>query len=74
MKTSEKWYRMGLRTLEEVKADKTVKLSKMQKAGKVKVSEKLVSQCSKNLITGPEEEARLIYTSIFLLHCIVNIK
>ncbi|PKK21265.1 DNA nucleotidylexotransferase [Columba livia] len=33
VKTSEKWYRMGLRTLEEVKADKTVKLSKMQKAG-----------------------------------------
>ncbi|XP_062466346.1 DNA nucleotidylexotransferase isoform X8 [Pezoporus occidentalis] len=33
VKTSEKWYRMGLRTLEEVKADKTLKLSKMQKAG-----------------------------------------
>ncbi|NXL50018.1 TDT nucleotidylexotransferase, partial [Podilymbus podiceps] len=32
VKTSEKWYRMGLRTLEEVKA-KTLKLSKMQKAG-----------------------------------------
>ncbi|XP_032851168.2 DNA nucleotidylexotransferase isoform X1 [Tyto alba] len=33
VKTSEKWYRAGLRTLEEVKADKTLKLSKMQKAG-----------------------------------------
>ncbi|XP_051474189.1 DNA nucleotidylexotransferase [Apus apus] len=33
VKTSEKWYRMGLRTLEEIKADKTLKLSKMQKAG-----------------------------------------
>ncbi|KFQ12899.1 DNA nucleotidylexotransferase [Leptosomus discolor] len=33
VKTSEKWYRMGLRTLEEVKAVKTLKLSKMQKAG-----------------------------------------
>ncbi|NXE72865.1 TDT nucleotidylexotransferase, partial [Cochlearius cochlearius] len=33
VKTSEKWYRMGLRTVEEVKADKTLKLSKMQRAG-----------------------------------------
>ncbi|NXE18144.1 TDT nucleotidylexotransferase, partial [Ardeotis kori] len=33
VKTSEKWYRMGLRTLEEVKADKTLKLTKMQRAG-----------------------------------------
>ncbi|KFV47197.1 DNA nucleotidylexotransferase [Gavia stellata] len=33
VKTSEKWYRIGLRTLEEVKADKTLKLSKMQRAG-----------------------------------------
>ncbi|NXJ90577.1 TDT nucleotidylexotransferase, partial [Corythaixoides concolor] len=33
VKTSEKWYRMGLRTLEEVKAAKTLKLTKMQKAG-----------------------------------------
>ncbi|NWX29139.1 TDT nucleotidylexotransferase, partial [Notiomystis cincta] len=33
VKTSEKWYRMGLRTVEEVKADTTLKLSKMQKAG-----------------------------------------
>lgn len=64
MKTSEKWYRMGLRTLEEVKAGKTLKLSKMQKAGKVKVSERLVSQCSKNLITESEEEAKFTYTSI----------
>ncbi|NXP06475.1 TDT nucleotidylexotransferase, partial [Thinocorus orbignyianus] len=33
VKTAEKWYRMGLKTLEDVKADKTLKLSKMQKAG-----------------------------------------
>ncbi|NXH18313.1 TDT nucleotidylexotransferase, partial [Bucco capensis] len=33
VKTSEKWYRTGLRTLKDVKADKTLKLSKMQKAG-----------------------------------------
>ncbi|NXX90774.1 TDT nucleotidylexotransferase, partial [Centropus bengalensis] len=33
VKTSEKWYRMGLRTVEEVKANSTMKLSKMQKAG-----------------------------------------
>uniref|UniRef100_A0A8C3JS95 DNA nucleotidylexotransferase n=1 Tax=Calidris pygmaea TaxID=425635 RepID=A0A8C3JS95_9CHAR len=33
VKTAEKWYRMGLQTLEEIKADKTLKLSKMQKAG-----------------------------------------
>ncbi|NWH78804.1 TDT nucleotidylexotransferase, partial [Piaya cayana] len=33
VKTSEKWYRMGLRSVEEVKANKTLKLSKMQKAG-----------------------------------------
>ncbi|NWI08830.1 TDT nucleotidylexotransferase, partial [Crypturellus soui] len=33
VKTSEKWYRMGLRTLEEVKAEKTLKLSKMQRVG-----------------------------------------
>ncbi|NXU51126.1 TDT nucleotidylexotransferase, partial [Turnix velox] len=33
VKTSEKWYRMGLRTVEEATAEKTLKLSKMQKAG-----------------------------------------
>ncbi|XP_019411384.1 PREDICTED: DNA nucleotidylexotransferase isoform X5 [Crocodylus porosus] len=33
LKTSEKWYRMGFRTLEEVKAEKTLKLSRMQIAG-----------------------------------------
>ncbi|KGL96235.1 DNA nucleotidylexotransferase [Charadrius vociferus] len=46
VKTSEKWYRMGLRTLEEVKADKTLKLSKMQKAGLL-YYEDLVSCVSK---------------------------
>ncbi|NXM08748.1 TDT nucleotidylexotransferase, partial [Tyrannus savana] len=33
VKTSEKWFRMGLRTVEELKANKSLKLSKMQKAG-----------------------------------------
>ncbi|NWV89477.1 TDT nucleotidylexotransferase, partial [Machaerirhynchus nigripectus] len=46
VKTSEKWYRMGLRTVEEVKADKTLKLSKMQKAGFI-YYEDLVSCVSK---------------------------
>ncbi|NWR59425.1 TDT nucleotidylexotransferase, partial [Bucorvus abyssinicus] len=46
VKTSEKWYRMGLRTLEDVKADKTLKLSKMQKAGFL-YHEDLVSCVSK---------------------------
>ncbi|XP_025949945.2 DNA nucleotidylexotransferase isoform X1 [Dromaius novaehollandiae] len=46
VKTSEKWYRMGLRTLEEVKAEKTLKLSKMQKVGLLHY-EDLVSCVSK---------------------------
>ncbi|NXS32074.1 TDT nucleotidylexotransferase, partial [Pomatostomus ruficeps] len=46
VKTSEKWYRMGLRTVEEVKGDKTLKLSKMQKAGLL-YYEDLVSCASK---------------------------
>ncbi|XP_039927138.1 DNA nucleotidylexotransferase isoform X4 [Hirundo rustica] len=46
VKTSEKWYRLGLRTVEEVKADKTLKLSKMQKAGLL-YYEDLVSCVSK---------------------------
>ncbi|NXA79298.1 TDT nucleotidylexotransferase, partial [Thryothorus ludovicianus] len=46
VKTSEKWYRMGLRTVEEVKAEKTLKLSKMQKAGLL-YFEDLVSYVSK---------------------------
>ncbi|XP_035186283.1 DNA nucleotidylexotransferase isoform X2 [Oxyura jamaicensis] len=46
VKTSEKWFRMGLRTLEEVKADKTLKLSKMQRAGFL-YYEDLVSSVSK---------------------------
>ncbi|NXI41837.1 TDT nucleotidylexotransferase, partial [Galbula dea] len=33
VKTSEKWFRMGLRTLKDVRDDKTLRLSKMQKAG-----------------------------------------
>ncbi|XP_074855675.1 DNA nucleotidylexotransferase [Carettochelys insculpta] len=46
LKTSEKWYRMGFRTLEDVKADKTLKLSKMQKAGFL-YHEDLISRVSK---------------------------
>uniref|UniRef100_A0A8C3RLS1 DNA nucleotidylexotransferase n=1 Tax=Chelydra serpentina TaxID=8475 RepID=A0A8C3RLS1_CHESE len=46
LKTSEKWYRMGFRILEEVKADKTLKLSRMQKAGFL-YYEDLVSGVSK---------------------------
>ncbi|XP_010221591.1 PREDICTED: DNA nucleotidylexotransferase, partial [Tinamus guttatus] len=45
VKTSEKWYRMGLRTLEEVKAEKTLKLSKMQRVGLL-YYEDLVSRVS----------------------------
>ncbi|XP_026526501.1 DNA nucleotidylexotransferase isoform X2 [Notechis scutatus] len=33
LRTSEKWYRMGLRTLEEVKCNKNLTLTRMQKAG-----------------------------------------
>nr|XP_056706041.1 DNA nucleotidylexotransferase [Euleptes europaea] len=33
LKTSEKWYRMGLRTLEDVQKDKSLKLTRMQRAG-----------------------------------------
>ncbi|XP_077207067.1 DNA nucleotidylexotransferase [Paroedura picta] len=33
LKTSEKWYRMGLRTLDDVKEDKSLKLTRMQTAG-----------------------------------------
>ncbi|ETE63947.1 DNA nucleotidylexotransferase, partial [Ophiophagus hannah] len=33
LRTSDKWYRMGLRTLEEVKCNKNLKLTRMQKAG-----------------------------------------
>nr|XP_025035540.1 DNA nucleotidylexotransferase isoform X1 [Pelodiscus sinensis] len=46
LKTSEKWYRMGFRTLEDVKADKTLKLSRMQKAGFLHY-EDLISYVSK---------------------------
>ncbi|KAL7990493.1 hypothetical protein Chor_013923, partial [Crotalus horridus] len=34
LKTSDKWYRMGLRTLEEVKCNKNLTLTRMQKAEK----------------------------------------
>ncbi|XP_060539168.1 DNA nucleotidylexotransferase isoform X3 [Pantherophis guttatus] len=33
LKTSDKWYKMGLRTLEEVKCNKNLTLTRMQKAG-----------------------------------------
>uniref|UniRef100_A0ABI7WW56 DNA nucleotidylexotransferase n=2 Tax=Felis catus TaxID=9685 RepID=A0ABI7WW56_FELCA len=33
LKTSEKWFRMGFRTLSKIKSDKTLKFTQMQKAG-----------------------------------------
>eukprot|EP00079_Xenopus_tropicalis_P028057 XP_012822640.1 PREDICTED: DNA nucleotidylexotransferase [Xenopus tropicalis] len=33
LKTSDKWYRMGFRTLEDIKNEKELKLTKMQKCG-----------------------------------------
>ncbi|XP_014641089.1 PREDICTED: DNA nucleotidylexotransferase isoform X1 [Ceratotherium simum simum] len=33
LKTSEKWFRMGFRTLSKIRSDKTLKFTKMQKAG-----------------------------------------
>ncbi|XP_038599644.1 DNA nucleotidylexotransferase isoform X4 [Tachyglossus aculeatus] len=53
LKTSEKWYRQGFRTLDEVKADKSLKLTKMQKAGFL-YHEDLVSCVAK-------EEADAVY-------------
>nr|XP_008520066.1 PREDICTED: DNA nucleotidylexotransferase [Equus przewalskii] len=35
LKTSEKWFRMGFRTLSKIRSDKTLKFTKMQKAGKL---------------------------------------
>ncbi|XP_053160873.1 DNA nucleotidylexotransferase isoform X2 [Hemicordylus capensis] len=46
LKTSEKWYRMGLRTLEEIKSFKNLKLTRMQRAGLLHY-EDLVSCVSK---------------------------
>ncbi|XP_054839580.1 DNA nucleotidylexotransferase [Eublepharis macularius] len=46
MKTSEKWYRMGLRNLEDVKQDKSLKLTRMQRAGLLHY-EDLISSVSK---------------------------
>lgn len=34
LKTSEKWFRMGFRTLSKIRSDKTLKFTRMQKAGK----------------------------------------
>lgn len=34
LKTSEKWFRMGFRTLSKIKSDTTLKFTRMQKAGK----------------------------------------
>ncbi|KAM5321928.1 DNA nucleotidylexotransferase isoform 2-T2 [Glossophaga mutica] len=33
LKTSEKWFRMGFRTLSKIRSDKTLKFTRMQKAG-----------------------------------------
>ena len=35
LKTSEKWFRMGFRSLSKIMSDKTLKFTKMQKAGEL---------------------------------------
>ena len=35
LKTSEKWFRMGFRSLNKIMSDKTLKFTKMQKAGEL---------------------------------------
>lgn len=35
LKTAEKWFRMGFRTLSKIRSDKTLKFTQMQKAGKL---------------------------------------
>ncbi|XP_031240693.1 DNA nucleotidylexotransferase isoform X2 [Mastomys coucha] len=51
LKTAEKWFRMGYRTLSEIKSDKSLKFTQMQKAGFL-YYEDLVSRVSR-----PEAEA-----------------
>ncbi|KAM4851881.1 DNA nucleotidylexotransferase isoform 3-T3 [Thomomys bottae] len=51
LKTSEKWFRMGFRTLSKVRSDKSLKFTRMQKAGFL-YYEDLVSQ-----VTRAEAEA-----------------
>ncbi|KAK2501400.1 hypothetical protein MC885_014278 [Smutsia gigantea] len=51
LKTSEKWFRMGFRTLSKIRSDKTLKFTQMQKAGFL-YYEDLVS-----LVTREEAEA-----------------
>lgn len=34
LKTAEKWFRMGYRTLSKIKSDKSLRFTRMQKAGK----------------------------------------
>ncbi|XP_045147554.1 DNA nucleotidylexotransferase [Echinops telfairi] len=51
LKTSEKWFRMGFRTLSKVRSDKTLKFTRMQKAGFL-YYEDLLSR-----VTRPEADA-----------------
>ncbi|XP_006831252.1 PREDICTED: DNA nucleotidylexotransferase isoform X2 [Chrysochloris asiatica] len=51
LKTSEKWFRMGFRTLSKIKTDKTLKFTRMQEAGFL-YHEDLVSR-----VTRPEADA-----------------
>ena len=54
LKTSEKWFRMGFRTLSKIKSDKSLKFTPMQKAGKLSLLQ--ISCCCQGL-------ARLWYSS-----------
>lgn len=47
LKTSEKWFRMGFRSLSKIKSDETLKFTRMQKAGKLSVLK--ISHCSHGL-------------------------
>ncbi|KAF3827792.1 hypothetical protein GH733_001027 [Mirounga leonina] len=67
LKTSEKWFRMGFRTLSKIKSDKTLKFTPMQKAGKLSLLP--ISCCSQGPAspgTGDEEEEQLLQKVINL--------
>lgn len=40
LKTSEKWFRMGFRSLSKIRSDKTLKFTRMQKAGELSLLKK----------------------------------
>ncbi|KAJ7324118.1 hypothetical protein JRQ81_017138, partial [Phrynocephalus forsythii] len=61
IKTSEKWYRMGLRTLEEVKCNKNLKLTRMQRAGLLHY-EDLISYVSK---TEAESTSQIVKKAVW---------